>query len=128
MLAAAILIRVGMAAGIFTAPGQIHFAEVVMGTREGFFHGLAVATSVLFTLNLLLLVFNLIPIPPLDGTSWVELILSGQALNQYRAIISHPGLRMFGILIAWYLMGVIFPPVHLAAINLLYFKTGHIYG
>jgi Zn-dependent protease len=120
VLAAGILIRAGLAAGIFAAPESIRFTQAVMGAREGVVHGLAVTMSILFTLNLLLLVFNLIPVPPLDGTSWMELILSGRLLEQYRMMVSHPALRTFGILIAWYLMDVIFPPVRLAVINILY--------
>jgi Zn-dependent protease len=127
VLLAGILIRAGLAAGIFTAPSQIHFTQAVIGTREGIYHGLAVMMSILFTLNLLLLVFNLIPIPPLDGTSWMELVLSGELLTQYRAMTSHPALRTFGILLAWYLIGMIFSPVHLAAINVLYLGLEH-YG
>lgn len=128
VLIGGILIRAGMAAGIFAAPEKILFTQVVTGGREGVLQGLAAAVSILFTLNLLLLVFNLIPIPPLDGTSWVELILSGRPLEQYRAIVSHSSLRISGILIAWYLMGLIFPPVHLAVINALYLGTGRLYG
>jgi len=74
------------------------------------------------------MVFNLIPLPPLDGTSLMELILSGEALAKYRELIYHPGLRTFGILIAWSVMKWLFPPIHLAAINLLYLGTGVYWG
>jgi Zn-dependent protease len=128
VIIAGILIRIGLQTGYFAAPGEIHFTQAVLGTQPGLSHGLAVGASILFTLNLLLLVFNLIPVPPLDGTSSMELILSGQLLQKYRDLINTPAMRMFGILIAWYAIKVIFPPAHLAAINLLYAGTGHFYG
>lgn len=120
VIAAGILIRIGLSTGFFAAPEQISFAQTVFGSQPGFSQGLSVGVSILFTLNLLLLVFNLIPLPPLDGTSAMELILSGQTLEKYRALINHPQIRMFGILIAWYLIKIIFPPIHIWIINILY--------
>lgn len=128
MIIACVLIRIGLATGFFAAPAEIHFTQAVLGAQPGLSQGLAVGASILFTLNLLLLVFNLIPVPPLDGTSWMELILSGQSLEKYRALIHSSGLRTFGILIAWYAIDLIFPPVHLAVTNLLYAGTGLSYG
>lgn len=124
MLIAAALIRIGLAIGFFQIPQTLRFTQMVMGGSDGLLQGLAVGVSILFTLNLLLMVFNLIPLPPLDGTSLMELILSGEALEKYRELILHPGLRTFGILIAWSVMKWLFPPVHLAAVNLLYRGTG----
>ncbi len=90
--------------------------------------GLAVLVSILFTLNLVLLVFNLIPVPPLDGMAIGEFVFKGEMLYKYRQLMSHPTLRMFGILIAWMVMGRIFGPIHLLALNALYFVRGISYG
>lgn len=128
MLIAAVLIRVGLATGFFMAPDSVYFSQTVMGASEGISHGLAVGVSILFMLNLLLMVFNLIPLPPLDGTSAMEFILSGESLYKYRSLVHESGLRTFGILIAWYIMKIIFPPIHLAAVNLLYLGTGVSWG
>jgi len=125
VLAAAALIRIGIAAGFFTAPERINFTSVTMAVKDGPLQGLAVMLSILFTLNLILFVFNLLPIPPLDGTSIAELILSGDLLTRYRSLIYGSGVSQFGIIIAWFVMGKIYQPVHLIAINLLYPGTGY---
>lgn len=72
--------------------------------------GLAVANSMLIQilavgifLNALLAVFNLVPIPPLDGSRVVQYFLSGQSLALYRQM------EQFGLLIILALV-LLFPP------------------
>ena len=75
LLAAALAIRLGLAAGVFVPPDSIAFDRVVMGVDGGMAATVATLVSILFTLNLLLLVFNLIPLPPLDGAGAIGLLL-----------------------------------------------------
>ena len=72
------------------------------------------------TPNLLLCIFNLIPVPPLDGTSIMHFIMSEQSYSKYKSMLRGGGLSILGIFIAWKLIAVIFPPVHSVAINILY--------
>jgi Zn-dependent protease len=128
VLIASILIHVGISAGIFYPPDSIVFTRVVEASSDGLLKGLAVSVSILFTLNMILLVFNLIPVPPLDGVAIGELILKGDTLYKYRQIMSHPGLRTFGIFIAWIVMRSIYSPIHTFALNALYVWRGLKYG
>lgn len=128
MLIAGILIHIGISAGIFYPPETINFTRVVEASSDGLAAGLAVMVSILFTLNLILLIFNLIPVPPLDGTAIGEFVFKGDMLYKYRQLMSHPSLRMFGIFIAWMVMSRIFGPVHTLALNALYFIRGIHYG
>jgi len=125
---AGLLIHLGIAAGLFCPPEKLGFTTVVEANADGFPMGLAVLVSILFTLNLVLLVFNLIPVPPLDGMAIGEFVFKGGMLYKYRQRRAHPTLRMFGILIAWMVMGRIFGPIHLLALNALYFVRGISYG
>lgn len=125
---AGLLIHLGIATGLFMPPEAIMMDKVVEASRDGIPAGLAVLVSVLFSLNTLLLVFNLIPIAPLDGTALAEFVLKGQMLHQYRALMAHPNLRIIGLFIAWYIMGEIYWPIQRAAINLLYLFNGVRYG
>ena len=128
VIVAGILIHIGISAGIFFPSESINFTTVVEANADGFAKGLAILVSILFTLNLLLLIFNLIPLPPLDGTAWMEFVLKGEVLYKYRALMAHPTVRIFGIFIAWNLIDFIFGPIHLLALNVLYFFRGLSYG
>jgi len=84
-------------------------------------HSIALTVlSVFFLLNLILLIFNLLPLPPLDGSGAVTLILPDALAVRYRQALRHPALALAGILIAWKVFGAIFQPVMIFALNLVY--------
>ena len=128
VIVAGLLIHLGITIGIFHAPDSITFTSVVEAEKGGYQAGMAFMVSVLFTLNLLLLVFNLIPITPLDGTALAEFFLKGETLRKYRDSMANPNLRVFGIFIAWMFLNFIFGPVQLLALNILYIWRGYTYG
>lgn len=129
VLIAGILIHLGISAGIFYPPNRIGgLTTVVEASGDGLLKGLAVLVSILFSLNLILLIFNLIPVPPLDGTAIGEFLFRGEMLYKYRMLISHPSLRMFGIFIAWMIMRSIYGPIHLTVLTGLYWVRGVHYG
>jgi Zn-dependent protease len=120
VVAAGVVIRILILADVLEAPQTIHFTQVAVSTAGGVWSTLATFLSVLFTLNLLLTVFNLIPVPPLDGASALGLFLSQEHSRRMRVLLAQPQLALLGILAAWYLIGEVFWPVHLLAIRLLY--------
>jgi len=122
---AAVLIRAGMAMGYFEAPERINFTRVTAPLDGGIVRGLAVLLSILFSLNLLLFVFNLLPLPPLDGSNLLEVSLQGRALELYRSLRSHPYAVLIGLFVAWNVLTPIYRPIHLFAINLLYPGMGY---
>jgi Zn-dependent protease len=119
VILAAILIRVGMMAGYFSMPGEINFGHVV-SAQQGIPNLCGILLSITFSLNLLLFFFNLIPLPPLDGSSLPLLFLSEEAATRYWEMLRSPVLSMIGMVVAWKGFGVIYPAIHLFAINLLY--------
>ena len=120
VLIAALLIRLGIAFGLFAAPDSVSFDEVVSANGGLIPYLLATLLSITFSLNLLLFLFNLLPFPPLDGSSIPFFFLSEKGADSYWQLLRHPGINLFGIFIAWKIFGAIYPPVHLFAINLLY--------
>ena len=126
VLVAAIAIRVGMAFGVFAAPETATFDQVTIANAPGLAQGAAVLVSVLLSLNLILLVFNLLPLPPLDGSEIVTLFLSDSAAERYRAFLLQPGFHMIGLIVAWNVMDVLVGPAQRLALNLLY--PGAAYG
>lgn len=125
VIVAALAIRGGMLFGVFHAPETITFEHVTEAEALGFVNALAVVFSILFSLNLILLVFNLIPLPPLDGSNILSAFLSDQAAERYVQMMHQPSVRIIGLVIAWQLIGVVFHPIQTFALNILYPGAGY---
>jgi Zn-dependent protease len=120
MLMAAVAIRFGLAHGYFEAPDRANIAQVTVLAATGQASFLTTLLSVMFALNLLLGVFNLIPVPPLDGSGGIMLFMSQDTARRYSAFVHEGGFAMLGILAAWYLSKYILDPAFTFALNLLY--------
>jgi Zn-dependent protease len=102
------VLKWGLATGVWQPPATAGFDRLVEATSEATsgWNGLARFCSVLFSLNLLLFVFNLIPVPPLDGLS----VLAGlfESVRRLRdRLLAQPMTMWIGLLLAW----VLFPRV-----------------
>lgn len=123
------VMKLGMAAGLFEAPSTVNFDRLVsVVSPGGSLAGVAFFLSVLFSMNLLLAFFNLIPMPPLDGSAAIPVFLHASAAESYTRFVLHNGqsFALIGMLVAWRLFDVIFDPIFLAAINILHW--GRAYG
>lgn len=121
VLAAGTAIRIGMATGAFYAPVYVSFTRVTEATVQG---GLAAAAvvplSILFSLNLLLFLFNLLPLPPLDGSAVLPMILSDDAARRFQAMLRQPGFSLLGLVLAWQVFPYLYRPLLRLALALLY--------
>jgi Zn-dependent protease len=109
-LAAFVALRIGLAAGWFVAPSSVnlnHLVEAVGGSAT--FVGEAL--SVLVVLNVFLCVFNLLPLPPLDGASVLTLVLPPSAAETLREWERMPVFQVAGLLIAWRVFPLITEPL-----------------
>ena len=120
VLAAGLAIRGGMAAGLFKPPDSISFTQMTASAAGGPAGGAVVPLSLLFSLNLLLCLFNLLPLPPLDGSAVIPALLAPRAAERYAALMNQPFMSLLGLLVAWQLFNPLYYPVQLAAIRLLY--------
>jgi Zn-dependent protease len=73
----------------------------------------------LFSLNLLLGVFNLLPVPPLDGSSVVMLLMSEDRARSYLDWVRTGTFALPGILVALVIFRYVFPPVQRIVESLL---------
>jgi Zn-dependent protease len=118
------IIRVGTAMGYFIAPHSVRFGEVTMSVAGGIWPGVAFVVGVFFSMNLLLAALNLIPLPPLDGSAALPLILPANAAARYQQVLfGNPALSLIGMVVAWQLFGKVYQPVFIFAVNLLYPDT-----
>ncbi len=125
---AAILIHVGLWTGALHAPDSADFTHIVAATATtGIAPGAATFLSVLFSLNLLLGTFNLLPLPPLDGFSAVGLLMGDDMAARFQAFGQQMrGFSMIGMLIAWRIFGPLFGPIFHLSLKALY--PGLAYG
>ncbi len=117
-LLAAVAINVGLAVGAFSIPASISFFSVIEG--EGDFAAIAQFISIMFTQNLLLMTFNLLPVHPLDGNTVITLAMPENTARRWFELTRDGSLGFLGLVLAWYVFGQIFWPVLRVAIRLLY--------
>jgi Zn-dependent protease len=120
VLLAALAIWIGIWTGAFSAPERINFTQVVSPNQAGLPHALATFFSILFSLNLLLGTFNLLPVPPLDGNTVIGLFLSEKAALKFAELSHNQAFSLIGLFAAWKIFDVVFRPVFIFALNLLY--------
>ena len=125
VLLAAAVIRTGVELGAFEPP-VVPRVPIVTATGGTLAHGVALLAGIFFTLNLLLLCFNLLPLPPLDGAGALPLLLGERAAGAWQRMARQPVIAILGLLIAWNLFGAIFARVLGVALALLY--TGTSFG
>jgi Zn-dependent protease len=118
---AALVIRAGIWMGVFAYPDSANFTHIAAAARPGAAEGAATLLSVMFSLNLLLGVFNLLPVPPLDGFGAIGLFLPENAARRLQQLgFQIRGFSMFGLLIAWRVFNPIFDPIFTFALRSLY--------
>jgi Zn-dependent protease len=100
MLIAALILRVGI---------SMDFIHMGRSFSDSDFA--AMALFVMFSLNLLLGVFNLLPVPPLDGSSGIMLFMPEDAARGYFDWVRSGTFAMPGLLVGLLLFRYIFPPV-----------------
>lgn len=116
---AAIAIRAGIAAEVFQSPqfpATDRIVELVGGDTNVF----SMALSVLFSLNLLLFSFNLMPFPPLDGSAILGLVLPVDWFRKWQELFREPMFSLVGLVVAWQLFGEIWVRVYFLALSVLY--------
>jgi Zn-dependent protease len=113
VVAAGLLLRFGMSLGYLEVPQYFSLTR-------GYWASVAVLLSMLFVLNLILAVFNLLPVPPLDGSGAVLFFLRKDQVVAYQNLLRHPLMSIVGLLVAWYLFNPLLQPVLRAALHLLY--------
>jgi len=121
MILAGVAIRIGLDAGVFE-PGVVSvtgLARSVPGAAP-LFAPLAVFLSGLYAMNLLLLVLNLIPVPPLDGSAVIGLLLSEENARRLQLAVHGSSLSIFGLIVAFLAIRELFWPVCLVSLRILF--------
>jgi Zn-dependent protease len=120
LLVAVLAMHVGIAAGVFQLSGTHTLSRLVTSAAGGPAEGFATFLSILFSLNLILGTFNLLPVPPLDGFGVLGLFLTEDlTLKVMDLRDSLGGYLMLGILVAWWVFGKVLVPIFFFGVDYL---------
>ena len=85
--------------GLFIAPETVAFDSLVETATGPTF--LTTALSVLLILNVFMGTFNLLPLPPLDGSAIFSVMLPDRHRGWLHHAGSNPAISMIGLVVAW---------------------------
>jgi Zn-dependent protease len=104
-------LRTGLMLGLFDSPDEARFHALVSDAATGGPTFAGTVLSVFLVLNVFIGLFNLLPLPPLDGFSVVSIFLPEKHASTWRSLQSNPGMSMAGLLIAWRVFPLITDPL-----------------
>ena len=119
-------LRAGLTAGLFIAPERAAFHALVADAATGDPNLLGTVLSVFLVLNVFIGLFNLLPLPPLDGFSVVSIFLPEAHAAKWRALQSNPMMSMAGLVIAWRVFPFITDPLFTMLLKVVH--PGESYG
>jgi len=121
LLLTSLIIHLGIGAGIFKPhPFQVNISTLVQSIESGQFELITKFLSIIFAMNLILFLFNILPVPPLDGSAIPLIFLDNQKGKRYLAVIRKPVFSFMGLFAAWILFGFLFNRIFILSVNLLY--------
>jgi Zn-dependent protease len=119
-----VLIKILLAAGVLAVPQVVTLTNIVVPagdpTQGSMMNGVAMTLSVLVMLNVLLGLFNLLPLPPLDGAGIAEGAFPRRIGPLYERMRQVPILQLVGLLVAWNIFPYISRPAFGFVLRLVY--------
>lgn len=115
------VLKLGLHSGWWVQPPRSPIDQLVVtvGGQSSIWDGVGRLCSVMLTLNLVLFLFNLLPLPPMDGAS----VLAGfvRPFRELRdRMRANPMAGLIGLAVAWYGFGYIFRPMYVMVLTWLY--------
>lgn len=118
MILTALIMYIGVHLEALSISAMPTFSSLVIG--HGFFEGLGIFLSILFSLNSILFFFNLIPLPPLDGASVLGLFVKEEWALKIQILARDPQFSMISLFIIWFFAGRIISPLYSLSVMILY--------
>lgn len=114
-------LKMGLASSVWTMPERREFDLLVSAADASGspWEALGRFCSVLFSLNLILCLFNLLPIPPMDGASVVAGLFEPARRLRDR-LVQQPMFGMLGLIVAWQVFPYLLMPIYVAVLGWLY--------
>jgi len=114
------LLQWGLAQGTFVAPERIGFSMLVT-SADPVMANAGTFLSILVILNSILGIFNLIPVPPLDGASAIGLFAPAESVLRFRESLQSGGIgALLFILVFLYFGRIVVAPLFEVVVRLLH--------
>ena len=117
-LAAFVILRSGLSLGWFVAPESVSLDSIVELARGPSY--VTTMISVLLIQNVFLGTFNLLPLPPLDGSAVLSGLLPERHAVAVREFSSNGMMSMMGLLVAWQVFPAVTDPLFSLVLRLVY--------
>jgi len=118
------VLRLMLDAGVVVPSGQLQYGEVVKlasaASERSPSGALVLALDVLLDLNVLLGLFNLLPVPPLDGAGILEGFLPRYLGPIYAHLRGNLMLELAGLLVCWQLFEYVSTPARIFVLTRLF--------
>jgi Zn-dependent protease len=118
-IAAFAIIRGGLAFGWFMAPAHVNFDSIVEMANGGPTF-VTTLLSVFLVMNVFLFAFNLLPLPPLDGSAVLNGILPERHASSLREFQSNSMMSMIGLIVAWRVFPMITGPLFTVLLRIVH--------
>ena len=110
----------GMIAAGHWERSPVDLETLAVAAETGEATALTTFVSILFSVNVLLGAFNLLPVPPLDGHAVVPLFLSERATHRWFGLFEDRSTAIIGLVVAWVVFAKLAWPLWLGAVRTLY--------
>ncbi len=118
-----IIIMIGLRTSHFALVGGTYLIQPV-ADNQPLVAALCMILGVMFQLNLILMIFNLLPFPPLDGSEVIYLFIKSEEERlRWRHYLASYSLA--GVLLAWYVFPKIFIPIYYQLLRILSFAAAN---
>jgi Zn-dependent protease len=118
-----VLIKIGLWAGVFSAPDTVNFSRIVTMASAGAHDSpgfVGDALSVLLMFNVIAGAFNLLPLPPLDGSAIITIFMPENLANGMRDLERNGAFSMLGLLVAWRVFPLLVDPLFATVLKLVH--------
>lgn len=112
---------VGLRNGFFAFPSHPgDLFPVAVGEGGSLAYALAFVLNIVFQLNVILFLFNILPLPPLDGSAIWDLFIKSEE-SRLRWHYTAASYSLAGLALAWYIFPRVYSPVYSFLLRVLYF-------
>jgi Zn-dependent protease len=105
---------------VYADAQSTQFVQALSGGGRSPLNALAMALSVMLELNVVLFLFNLLPVPPLDGAGVLSGLFPDSIGSLYERMRRMPAFEFLGLLLAWQVFPYLARPAFRVVLSLLY--------